>query len=242
MPRDWDATAYDELPIPMTGWGRAVVDRLPLRGDEQVLDAGCGTGLVTAYLLERLPAGSVVALDGSPSMIEAARERLPADRTAFVVHDLLEPIPIDPVDAVLSTATFHWVPDHDRLFTNLAAIMRPGAALEAQCGGAGNIANVAQALAEVDADVAWDKVFATPEETEARLDRAGFIDVECSLVAAPIDVPSGQLERYLATVCLGDVLEDVPGEERSAFVTRVADRLDPPTIDYVRLNISARRG
>jgi trans-aconitate 2-methyltransferase len=139
-----------------------VVDRVALHGQERVLDAGCGTGQVTEYLRWRLPAGSVVALDGSGSMIEAARERLGEDRVTYLVHDLLEPIPAEPVDAVVSTATFHWVPDHDRLFANLTAVMRPGAQLAAQCGGAGNIANVARAASGLGLDVERDKVSPTP--------------------------------------------------------------------------------
>ena len=136
VPHDWDAASYDRLPIPMTGWGLAVLDRLPLRGDERVLDAGCGTGQVTEALRERLPRGDVVALDASPSMLERARMRLGDDRIAYVTHDLLEPIPIEPVDAILSTATFHWVPDHDRLFANLALVLQADGPLAAQCGGA----------------------------------------------------------------------------------------------------------
>src|SRR2546425_8706594 len=94
MPRDWDADAYDRLPIPMTRWGTEVVGRLDLSGDERVLDAGCGTGQVTRELLRRLPNGTVVALDGSTSMIEQARRRLGDDRLEFVTHDLLDPLPI----------------------------------------------------------------------------------------------------------------------------------------------------
>ena len=74
MPHDWDAASYDRLPIPMTGWGLGVLERLPLRGDERVLDAGCGTGQVTEALLGRLPDGEIVALDASPS-ISSGRER-----------------------------------------------------------------------------------------------------------------------------------------------------------------------
>src|SRR2546430_3266962 len=137
MPRDWDADAYDRLPIPMTRWGTEVVGWLELTGDERVLDAGCGTGQVTRELLRRLPNGTVVALDGSTSMIEQARRRLDDDRVEFVVHDLLDPLPIAPVDAILSTATFHWVTDHERLFANLAGVLRHGGQLAAQYGGPG---------------------------------------------------------------------------------------------------------
>ena len=127
MPRDWDATTYDRIADPMARWGAVVVDRLPLVGDERVLDAGCGSGRVTEVLAERLPRGRVVALDGSPAMVEAARDRLTRfdDRVDYVVADLAEPLPVDPpVDAILSTATFHWVLNHDALFRNLAAVVR----------------------------------------------------------------------------------------------------------------------
>src|SRR5215471_2119301 len=105
MPRDWDAATYDRIADPQTRWGRAVIDRLPLAGDERVLDAGCGTGRVTELLLARLPRGAVVALDGSPSMIEEARKRLgPDPRVEYVVADLARPLPLsEPVDAVFST-------------------------------------------------------------------------------------------------------------------------------------------
>src|SRR4029453_17331508 len=75
VPRDWDAETYDSIADPQFRWGAAVVDRLDLDGDETVLDAGCGSGRVTALLAERLPDGSVVALDGSTSMLETGALR-----------------------------------------------------------------------------------------------------------------------------------------------------------------------
>src|SRR5438034_9386458 len=107
--RDWDARTYDRVADPMTRWGAAVLDRLPLRGDERVLDAGCGSGRVTELLAVRLQRGSVVALDGSPAMIDQARSRLArfGTRIEFLLADLERPIPlVQPVDAILSTATF----------------------------------------------------------------------------------------------------------------------------------------
>src|ERR671917_1676742 len=114
-PRDWDATTYERLSAPMTAMGTEVLDRLVLRGDETVLDAGCGTGNVTRVLYERLPRGRVIAVDAAPSMVAQARELLPDDVDVRRA-DLLELDVEAPVDAILSTATFHWIPDHDRLF------------------------------------------------------------------------------------------------------------------------------
>jgi trans-aconitate 2-methyltransferase len=244
-PRDWDAATYDRVAEPMTRWGAVVVGRLPLRGDETVLDAGCGSGRVTELLLERLPNGRVVALDGSPSMIDQARVRLArfGDRVEYVVADLGDPLPLSgPLDAILSTATFHWVPDHDALFRNLAAVLRPGGRLMAQCGGAGNIASVRRVLAATGDGWLGASHFETPEATTERLAAAGFEDVECWLAEEPTDFAPGEpLETYLRTVILGAHLERLPEGERDAFVRLVAERLPAPRIDYVRLNILARR-
>ncbi|MGH9207325.1 MAG: class I SAM-dependent methyltransferase, partial [Acidimicrobiales bacterium] len=143
--RDWDAVTYDRISGPQARWGSALLDRLTLAGDETVLDAGCGSGRVTAALLERLPSGRVIALDASTSMLDEARLRLDTSggRLTFVQADLLDLRPSSlrgdyPVDAVFSTATFHWITDHDRLFSNLASVLKTGGQLVAQCGAEGN--------------------------------------------------------------------------------------------------------
>jgi trans-aconitate 2-methyltransferase len=230
----------------MTRWGTVVLERLPLDGDEYVLDAGCGSGRVTERLAERLPRGRVIALDASPSMVDAARARLArfGERIAYAVADLGQPLPIDAgvLDAVVSTATFHWVPDHDALFRNLAAAMRPGARLVAQCGGVGNIANVQQALAGIGDGWLGAVHFETPLATTRRLDAAGFVDIECWLTDEPTRFEAGEpYETYLRTVVLGAHLERLPPAEHASFVRSVADAIGEPVIDYVRLNILARR-
>lgn len=246
VPRDWDGTTYDRIADPMTRWGGDVLGRLPLAGDETVLDAGCGSGRVTEQLLERLPRGRVIALDASPSMVEVARGRLArfGDRVAYVVADLAVPLPLEPasVDAVLSTATFHWVRDHDALFANLARVLPPGGRLVAQCGGAGNIAAVRDAIRATGET--WDGpwTFATPDDTRRRLEAAGFRDVETWLHDEPTPIEPGEpLRDYLRTVVLGAHLERLPAAERDAFVDAVAAGLPAGVIDYVRLNLVATR-
>jgi trans-aconitate 2-methyltransferase len=245
VPRDWDARTYDRVADPMTRWGARVLDRLPLSGDERVLDAGCGSGRVTELLAARLPRGRVVALDGSPSMISAARERLApfGDRIEYVVADLGEPLPLDgPVDAIVSTATFHWVADHDALFTNLARVLEPGGRLVAQCGGVGNVASVRRVLQTIGDGWVGPAHYETPLATVARLDAAGFVDIECWLTDEPTRFEPGEpLETYLRTVVLGAHVERLPLSEVAAFVHEVAARMPEPLIDYVRLNILARR-
>jgi trans-aconitate 2-methyltransferase len=246
-PRDWNATSYERVSAPLEAMGRDVLDRLELRGDELVLDAGCGTGRVTAALLERLPRGEVVAVDGSPAMVAQARERL-GDRVDVRVADLVELQLERPVDAILSTATFHWIADHERLFARLLELLVPGGRLVAQCGGAGNVAELEAAARRVGerepfapALAGWPGPwnFASPAETEERLRRLGWVDVWTWSHGVRVD-PDDPRE-YLGTVALGSHTERLEPALRAPFVDAVIAELDEPVADYVRLNILARR-
>ena len=247
---DWDGASYDRVSTPQARWGRAVLERLELSGDETVLDAGCGSGRVTEELLGLLPRGHVVALDASPSMIAQARARLePAGtKVSFVQADLLELRPADldgrsPVDAVFSTATFHWVTDHDMLFANIHEVLHPGGQLVAQCGGEGNIANVIDTVRSLGAERAGTWLYASPEDTAARLERAGFTDVQAWSHPEKVSFRDADgLAQFLETVCLREHLATLPAEERRGFADAVAAALPAGEIEYVRLNIVARRG
>lgn len=242
---DWNASRYDKVADPQTRWGAEVLERLPLEGDEVVLDAGCGTGRVTELLLARLPRGRVVALDFSAAMLEQAKQRLMpfAGRVEFVQADLGRRLPLqEPVDAVLSTATFHWVMDHDALFANLSAVLRPGGWLVAQCGGFGNVARLLRTAAEVHPGFSRQHNFQTADATAARLEASGFTEVRTWLSEAPTRFdPGAPFEAFLETVCLRTFLDELPPDEREPFVRAVAARMPEPVLDYVRLNITARK-
>jgi trans-aconitate 2-methyltransferase len=245
---DWDAASYDSFADPQEEWAREVLARLELRGGETVLDAGCGSGRVTRLLVERLPRGRVIAVDGSPSMVDMVQDVLrPEDRA--LLANLTELELDDPVDAIFSSATFHWVLDHDRLFQRLHAALRPGGQLEAQCGGEGNVAEFERALDALSGDERFAPYlrgtlqpwkFAGVGETEVRLERAGFAAVRLWLERKrfqPRD-PRG----YLRASGLASHLDRLPEHLHEQFVDAVAGSMPRPLVlDYVRLNISARR-
>jgi trans-aconitate 2-methyltransferase len=247
---NWDGTSYDRISGIQQGWGAEVLERLPLAGGERVLDAGCGSGRVTEMVLERLPQGQVVAVDASLSMVQAARERLAprwGEQVQFVQSDLAELELERPVDATISTATFHWIPDHERLFARIHAAMRPGGRFVAQCGGEGNIdglrGRVREAM-ERDPYAAHYRSWRAPwnyagaEITAARLEQAGFSEVRCWLTPAP-STPEEPRE-FLRSIVLGPHVQQLPEELREPFMDEAMQLLgEPVVIDYVRLNIEA---
>jgi trans-aconitate 2-methyltransferase len=255
--RVWDGDAYHRLSAPMEEMALPVLARLELRGDETVLDAGCGSGRVTKHVLDAVPHGKVVAVDADADMVRAAAATLAGTPAIVRQVDLLEldlptlHVGVDTVDAVFSTATFHWIQDHDTLFARLFDALVPGGRLEAQCGGSHNIARVHAVARDVArqeqyADDLYDvegiTSFYTPEETEVRLRNAGFTAVRCWLQEIPVtpDDPIG----YLRTIILGPHVQRLGDDLGLAYVHEVAEGLGFPgkvTLDYVRLNISARR-
>jgi trans-aconitate 2-methyltransferase len=246
---DWDAATYHAVSAPQQQWAREQLSRLTLRGDEVVLDAGCGSGKVTAMLAELIPGGRLYAVDAAPSMVAHTQTLLGARVTALC-QDLAELSLPEPVDAVFSNATFHWVPDHPKLFAALAANMKPGAQLVAQCGGTGNIDRLRRLADEVAAEPPFAPYFedwqgpwnyASAEITEQRLEQAGFTDVRCWLEERPTLIE--QPETFLRTICLMRQLQVLPENLGKHFVAAVIERSGVPLrLDYVRLNIVARRG
>jgi trans-aconitate 2-methyltransferase len=248
-PREWDAETYDAISDPQFSWGMEVIERLELKRGESVLDAGCGSGKVTAELIARIPEGELLAVDGSEAMIAKAREKL-GEEHSYLVADLAELEIEQPVDLIFSTATFHWITDHDRLFARLRAALKPGGRLVAQCGGEGNVARHAAAITAVAAEPEFAEYFdgmskmwnfAAPEETEKRLEAAGFEQARCWLEPKPV-TPADPL-RFTMTVTLGPHLARLPEDRRQPFAEAVLERSEKPlTLDYVRLNIAATAG
>jgi trans-aconitate methyltransferase len=256
---EWDAAAYHRVAAPQTTWGERVLSRLEVRGDERVIDAGCGTGRLTAELMTRLPRGYLVALDRSWNMLLTARANLRPEfgRRIAYVQAALPDLPFSGwADLVFSTATFHWVLDHDALFRGIFQALAPGGRLFAQCGGGPNLVEARRFATQVmneplfaphfnDWAGVWE--YADAETTAARLAAAGFVDVKSTLEPAPTTLADEQAYReFVTTVIFHPHLARLPeGHLRGLFidlVTAQAAQTDPPyTLDYWRLNMEARR-
>jgi trans-aconitate 2-methyltransferase len=257
--REWNAAVYHKVSTPQLDWGLPVLERLPLHGDEMVLDVGCGTGRLTEKLAERLPRGYVVAIDQSENMLRTAREHLRANadrRVAFARADAAA-LPFASIaDAIFSTATFHWVLDHDRLFGSLFAALKPGGRLVAQCGGGANLERLHDRCLRLMRQPMFAPYFsrwARPWEfadaptTARRLENAGFTDIETSVHASPVLQPdAASYSEFVAHVICRPHLEHLSDPSlRARFMEHLTEQaaMDSPPfeLDYWRLDINARR-
>jgi trans-aconitate methyltransferase len=257
--KEWNAADYDRLSQPQFQWGKRVLGSLHLRGDETVLDAGCGTGKLTALLLSNLPKGRAIGLDLSRNMVHLAQRNLRpqfGERVRFVAADLLH-IPFQGCfDGIFSTASFHWVLDHHTLFRNLFEALRSGGWLHAQCGGGPNLARLRERVRQLALTPEFSPYlgnfvepwfFSDAAGAAARLRAAGFVEVETGIEEAAFNVGhSLPFKEYLRTFVLHRNLERLPNETlREKFlddVTAACAHDNPPwALDYWRLNLRARK-
>jgi trans-aconitate 2-methyltransferase len=256
-PVEWDASAYDKLSDPQFSWGMKLMSSLPLRGDETVMDAGCGSGRLTEELLKRLPNGRVIALDLSGNMIQTAQERLKDAGTRVEFHqcDLSNFKIPEQVDGIFSNATFHWVSDHDTMFHSLYLALKPGGWLIGQFGGEGNLARLkarTRELCHVEPFAKYMKEFTDgahyegESATRRRMEVAGFRDIETGRHPEPVHFPDPALMKaFVSKVNLHRYLAALPDELSDQFAVKVVEMAkddDPPyTLDYMRLTIRARK-
>jgi trans-aconitate 2-methyltransferase len=244
VPTPWDARTYDRVSEPQQAWASDVLARLRgIARDATVLDVGCGTGRVTEELCALVPQGRVLAIDASAEMVALAAERL-RGRARVWREDVLDLDFDEPVEAIFSTATLHWVIDHDRLWPALARALRPHGVLEAQCGGEGNVARVHEVIEDVSRELAPELIgwspwtLPGPAETERRLRAAGFAQAHCWLEERPTN--PHDVDAFVRTSLLAAHLERLPEEKREQFAAAVVAGVRLP-LDYVRLNVSAVR-
>jgi trans-aconitate 2-methyltransferase len=258
-PREWNAQTYHRVSGPQFTWGQSVLDRLTLRGDELVLDLGCGSGRLTALLLDRLPGGRAVGIDLSANMLATAQREMRPDlrpRVSFVHADVSVLPVVGRADAIFSTATFHWVRDHPRLFASLFRALKPGGRVVAQCGGGPNIQRHHDRAFALMARpefapfyTAWIDPweFADAATTKTRLAAAGLVDIMTRVVPAPTVFPDrAAFVEFVTNVIFRQHIAPLPDEARKrAFVDALADQAAadpvPFEIDYWRLDFDAAR-
>jgi trans-aconitate 2-methyltransferase len=255
----WNAEVYDKIGTPMRRWAQQVIDDLGLRGDETVLDAGCGSGSVTLDLWEKVKEGKIYALDSSPDMVAKLRATLDERGIENIVPmqtDLTKFSLPEKVDVVFSNAVFHWIQDDTGLFGSLARATKSGGRLRAQCGGGENNKNLMTATRDVEKRIPYaehlsgrvdSRIYRTEQQAVEALQRNGWTNARANLFPSPVafeDIDSAML--YLKTIILQQQASALPEGLDDQFLRDVIDEViirhgAPFVADYVRLDLWAER-
>lgn len=259
-PYSWDASDYARHSAAQFAWARELITKLNLKGDETVLDIGCGDGKVTAYLAERLPRGAVVGIDNSAAMIDLAQRTFPPERhpsLAFRVMDAREIVFEQHFDVVFSNAVLHWVKDHRPVLDGVSACLKNGGRLLFQMGGKNNARDVVLALLRLIARDAWKPFFAEfpfpygfydPQEYRALLMAAGLEPSRVELIPKDMQQPGRDgLTGWIRTTWL-PYTQRIPEDRREDFIAALVETylakhpLDPQGyahVGMVRLEVEA---
>jgi trans-aconitate 2-methyltransferase len=260
QPAKWNAADYAANSIVQQSWARELIAKLHLRGDEHILDVGCGDGKVTAEIANAVPRGSVTGADASPQMIEFAKKTFPAGKFPNLRFRVMDARKIKferQFDLVFSNAALHWVDDHEAILRGVASVLKPGGRLIVSCGGKGNAHDVFLALRPEMRLKRWSKFFRrmpmpyffyAPGNYEKWLPKSGF--KTNALKLAPKDATYNGTQGFAAWLRTTWIpfVQRVPEHVREEFIAAVTQRYvakHPPNADgkvhvrMVRLEIDA---
>ena len=234
----WDGVAYDALPLPHEQWGIRTIEALNLQPNETLLDAGCGTGRDAQLALEQLPNGNLVCVDQSTTMLDQCRTRFGDDARVRILEGDLDqalPVEVESVDAIMSVAALHWLAHHNNVWQHFYNALKPGGRLATDCGGFGNLAKTLALVPQIDPNIKFPNwYYANVSDTEALLKAAGFVDIEVSLRPHPTPLPDKEtLATYLKTLVFREWNDDQ--------IAKMSELLTDNTLDYVRLEVRARK-
>lgn len=234
----WDGVAYDALPLPHEQWGIRTIEALNLQPNETLLDAGCGTGRDAQLALAQLPNGNLVCVDQSTTMLDQFRTRFGDDARVQILEGDLDqalPVEVESVDAIMSVAALHWLAHHNNVWQHFFNALKPGGRIATDCGGFGNLGKTLALVPQIDPNIKFPNwYYANVSDTEALLKAAGFVDIEVSLRPHPTPLPDKEtLATYLKTLVFREWNDDQ--------IAKMSELLTDNTLDYVRLEVRARK-
>ena len=234
MPKfEWNAGQYAKHSSSQEKWAKELLVKLKLKGNEKLLDLGCGDGRITAEISRLVPGGMVTGIDNSESMISLAKEKY-ADikNLAFYIMDAKEIIFAEKFDVVFSNAALHWVDDHKKVLLGINKSMKPGGRFLIQTGGTGNAAAGFEVIKEMADKEEWIPYlkdakspynFQSDKDYETLIFETGFRPVRVELLNKDM-IHEGieGFKGFIRTTWL-PYTSRIPDEKRERFISETAD-------------------
>lgn len=258
MAYEFNGEEYEKASAHQKQWGARLIEELDLAGDERILDLGCGDGVLTARLAQRVPQGRVLGIDASRGMIDTAR-RHTAGNLDFAVQDINALDYENEFDLAFSNATLHWIKDHRSMLHRVYRALRQGGAIrfsfaaDGNCSGLLTVIKRAMAMPAHRADFDhfdWPWFMPTLEEYRALVSQSGFRDIRIWLENADHFFPDAEaMIRWVDQPSLVPFLAHLAEPRRRAFRNLVVEQMVRQTAradgrcfeTFRRINVFARK-
>lgn len=237
---------YRRHSLPQLRSGLELIKRMDLRGDEHLLDIGCGDGKITVLLSMLLlsmllPGGQVLGIDASEEMISFARKRYPEDRYPNLSWRVMDAARLsfeNDFDVVFSNACLHWIPDHLPVLSGIRRSLRSGGMVYLQMQGKGELGKLEYILMELILmeliqSEKWPGYFSRwsasfgfhdPREYRVWLEQVGLHPIRVETVKRMVPFRGREgLAGHIRTTWLPFTLP-IPEEKRESFIYRLVDR------------------
>jgi len=258
MTHEFDGERYEKASAHQKEWGLKLIDELGLKGDEHVLDLGCGDGALTLQIANIVDRGEVIGIDASQGMIDAALPKV-RDNLRFLLLDIDELSFVEQFDIIFSNAALHWVKDHECLLGNVRRALRAGGRLRLDFAGDGNCSHffkvIREAMALDDfaehfAEFEWPWYMPSVDEYRSLVESSGLHNVKVWGSNADRYFPSEEaMIRWIDQPSLVPVLAYVPAQDKESFRELVVCRMIQETKQgdgrcfetFRRINVSATK-
>jgi trans-aconitate 2-methyltransferase len=137
MAHEFDGKKYEKASTHQKEWGNRLISEFDLKGNENILDLGCGDGTITENLSKLVPKGSVLGIDASNGMIDVAKEK-ENDNLKFILMDINHIQLQEKFDLIFSNATLHWIKDHKKLWGSIGKMLNPSSIIRFNFAADGN--------------------------------------------------------------------------------------------------------
>ena len=255
---EFDGEKYKKASEHQKEWGNDLIAQMRLRGDETILDLGCGDGVLTERLAQSVPGGAVLGVDASRGMIETAR-RIERENLRFIQMDINDLDFEEQFDIIYSNAALHWVKDHELLLKNSLRALKSGGRIYWNFAGAGTCAafnDITRGIiqkpeyADFFTGFEWPWVMLPAGEYERMARAAGFTAIRIEeenkdRCFADADELTGWIDQPSIVPFLHEVPEEKKERFRQEVITEMLGRTRQPDGTYFetfrRINICAQR-
>lgn len=222
-------------------WGNSLISQMQLNGNEDVLDLGCGDGVLTEQIALRIPDGTVLGVDASGGMIQTAK-KIKKHNLRFVQMDINDMEFRDEFDIIFSNAALHWIKDHALLLKHSFEALKSGGSIYWNFAGDGTCRTFNTVMEEIMQqqeyqaffkDFEWPWFMPSKAEYDLLAGTIGFSEVRVieenkDRYFADVD----EMVRWIDQPSIVPFLQNVPDENKEDFrqevIQNMIDRTQQP--------------